>query len=152
MNRILASSFAALLLGCVPAFAVDSSVKGSAKAAPDAVWAKIGDFCGIGSWHPAIEKCTLSADGKMRALALKGGGVVNEKLISRDDAAHSYSYAIVDGPLPVANYVSTLSVAADGAGSVIMWTGKYDAKGASDADAKKVMDGVYQAGVDALAK
>jgi hypothetical protein len=28
--------------------------------------------------------------------------------------------------------------------------GKYDAKGASDADAKKTMDGVYEAGVKSL--
>jgi hypothetical protein len=54
--------------------------------------------------------------------------------------------------LPVANYVSTISVAKDGAGSTLTWSGKYDAKGASDADAKKTMDGVYQAGVDVLVK
>ncbi len=152
MNRTLGLAIAACLIGAAPAFAIDSSVKGNAKAAPDAVWAKIGDFCGIGSWHPAVEKCTLSADGKMRKLDLKGGGVINEKLEKIDAAAHSYSYSIVDGPLPVANYMSMISVAADGAGSVITWTGKYDAKGAPDADAKKVIDGIYQAGVDALVK
>jgi Polyketide cyclase / dehydrase and lipid transport len=54
--------------------------------------------------------------------------------------------------LPVANYMSTISVAKDGAGSTLTWSGKYDAKGASDADAKKTMDGVYQAGVDVLVK
>ena len=54
--------------------------------------------------------------------------------------------------LPVANYLSTISVAADGAGSKITWIGKYDAKGASDAEAMKVIDGVYQGGIDALVK
>ena len=34
----------------------------------------------------------------------------------------------------------------------VTWSGKYDAKGASDADAKKTIDGVYQAGVDMLVK
>jgi hypothetical protein len=48
--------------------------------------------------------------------------------------------------------MSTISVAAAGTGSTITWSGKYDAKGASDADAKKTMDGVYQGGVDQLVK
>jgi hypothetical protein len=48
--------------------------------------------------------------------------------------------------------MSTISVAKEGAGSTITWSGKYDAKGASDAEAKKTIDGVYQAGVDALVK
>jgi hypothetical protein len=141
-----------LVLAAVPASAIESSIKGSSTASADAVWAKIGDFCGIAKWHPAIEKCVLSADGKQRTLSLKGGGTVVEKLEKRDDAAHSYTYSIVEGPLPVANYVSTISVAAAGTGSTITWSGKYDAKGASDADAKKTMDGVYQGGVDQLVK
>jgi hypothetical protein len=52
--------------------------------------------------------------------------------------------------LPVANYTSTIGVAADGAGSVMTWVGKYDAKGASDAEAKKVIDGIYDSGLKSL--
>jgi Polyketide cyclase / dehydrase and lipid transport len=154
MKIILGAAVAASLvaLTAVPAFALESSIKGSSTASADAVWAKIGDFCGIGKWHPAIEKCVLSADGKERTLSLKGGGTIVEKQEKRDDAAHSYTYSIVSGPLPVTNYMSTISVASAGAGSTITWSGKYDAKGASDADAKKTIDGVYQGGVDQLVK
>jgi hypothetical protein len=141
-----------LALTAVPASALESSIKGSSTASADAVWTKIGDFCGIAKWHPAIEKCVLSADGKERTLSLKGGGTIVEKQEKRDDAAHSYTYSIVSGPLPVANYMSTISVAAAGTGSTITWSGKYDAKGASDADAKKTIDGVYQGGIDQLVK
>ena len=141
-----------LVLAAVPASALESSIKGSSTASADAVWTKIGDFCGIAKWHPAIEKCVLSTDGKERTLSLKGGGTIVEKLEKRDDAAHSYTYSIVSGPLPVTNYMSTISVAAAGAGSTITWSGKYDAKGASDADAKKAIDGVYQGGIDQLVK
>jgi Polyketide cyclase / dehydrase and lipid transport len=150
LGAVVAASLVALT--AVPASAIESSIKGSSTASADAVWAKIGDFCGIGKWHPAIEKCVLSADGKERTLSLKGGGTFVEKLEKRDDAAHSYTYSIVSGPLPVTNYMSTISVAAAGTGSTITWSGKYDAKGASDADAKKTMDGVYQGGVDQLVK
>ena len=83
MKIILGAAIAASLvaLTAVPASAIESSIKGSSTASADAVWAKIGDFCGIGKWHPAIEKCVLSADGKQRTLSLKGGGTVVEKLV-----------------------------------------------------------------------
>src|SRR5262249_54155861 len=130
---------------------IESNAKATSKLSAEALWAKIGDFCGISKWHPAIEKCDLSADGKTRTLSLKGGGTVVEALVKMDTAARSYTYAIVSGPLPLANYTSTISVATDGAGSTVTWVGKYDAKGASDADSKKVIDGVYDAGLKALA-
>jgi hypothetical protein len=94
----------------------------------------------------------LSDGGKTRTLSLKGGGTIVEKLVSRDDTAHSYTYQIVSSPLPVSDYESTIKVLPEGSGSSIVWTGDYKAKGASDADAKKTIDGVYKAGVDALAK
>src|SRR5450631_4461655 len=61
-----------LVLTAVPVSAVESSIKGASVASVDTIWAKIGDFCGIGNWHPAIEKCALSADGKTRTLSLRG--------------------------------------------------------------------------------
>jgi Polyketide cyclase / dehydrase and lipid transport len=67
-----------------------------------------------------------------------------------DDANRSYTYTILSGPLPVTNYHSTVSVASDPKGSALKWMGTYDAKDASDAEAKKTMDGVYEAGAKAL--
>jgi len=139
---VLVSSFA------FPALAVESSYTAASASAPDAVWAKVGDFCGITNLLPGL-KCALSEDGKVRTLTTPEGGVVVEHLDSRDDVARTYTYTIITaGPLPVA----TLSVQPAGAGSSIVWTGKYDAKGASDDEAKKVMDGIYKTGADNLAK
>ncbi len=61
-------------------------------------------------------------------------------------------HALGGGPLPVANYHSTISVGAAANGSALSWTGTYDAKGAPDADAKGVIDGIYAAGAAALTK
>ena len=140
----------ALLLTGLTAQALESSARAASKLSADALWAKIGDFCGISKWHPAVEKCELSADGKTRTLSLKGGGTIVETLVKMDAAGRSYTYSILSGPLPVANYTSTISVAADGAGSMVTWVGKYDAKGASDADSKQAIDGVYDSGLKAL--
>ena len=133
-----------------PAFGLESSVTRTSSISPEALWKKIGDFCGVADWHPAIEKCVLSADGKQRTLSLKGGGTIVEALENLDDAGHAYTYTIISGPLPVANYHSTISVSPDPKGSALKWVGTYDAKGASDADAKKVIDGIYEAGEKSL--
>jgi hypothetical protein len=150
MRITIAVAGAALLLSGLAAQALESNAKAASKLSAEALWTKIGDFCGISKWHPAVEKCELSADGKTRTLSLKGGGTIVESLVKMDPAGHSYTYAIVSGPLPVANYTSTISVTADGAGSTVTWVGKYDAKGASDDDSKKAIDGVYDSGLKAL--
>ena len=141
---------AAFLVLIGPAFGLESSVTTTSSISPEALWKKIGDFCGVADWHPAIEKCVLSADGKQRTLSLKGGGTIVEALENLDDAGHAYTYTIISGPLPVANYHSTISVSPDPKGSALKWVGTYDAKGASDADAKKVIDGIYEAGEKSL--
>ena len=150
MRYTACAAMIALGFSTASAFALDSSVTMTSPQSPAALWKKVGDFCGIANWHPAIEKCVLSADGKQRTLSLKGGGTIVETLENWDDAKHSYSYTIVSGPLPVANYHSTISVTADPKGSALKWIGKYDAKGAPDADAKKAIDGVYESGAKAL--
>ena len=58
----------------------------------------------------------------------------------------------MSSPLPVSDYASTIKVLPKGSGSLIVWTGNYRSKGASDADAKNTIDGIYKAGVDAIAK
>ena len=150
MRYTALAAMAVLGISTTAALALDSSVTMTSSMSTDALWKKVGDFCGIASWHPAIEKCVLSADGKQRTLSLKGGGTIVEALENWDNANHSYKYTILSGPLPVANYHSTISVTGDAKGSALKWTGTYDAKGAPDADAKKAIDGVYESGAKAL--
>ena len=138
----------AFAAGIGAAGAVESSVSMASSKSPADVVKMIGDFCAVAKWHPAVEKCVMSG-AKQRTLSLKGGGEIVETLDAQD--ATGYSYSMVSSPLPVANYHSTISVTADPKGSMIKWTGKYDAKGAPDADAKKIIDGIYEAGEKALA-
>ncbi len=154
MNKIVvfAAGSAALIFSCVSAAAVESSYTANSTASADVVWGKVGDFCGIANWHPAVAKCELSHGKKIRTLSLKGGGTIVERLLKWDAKGMSYSYTIVSSPLPVSHYFSTIKVVPNGSGSEVVWTGKYKAKkGTSDADAQKTIDGIYKAGADALA-
>ncbi len=111
----ICSAAATVLISSTAAFAVDSSVTMTSSMSPDALWKKIGAFCGIGDWHPAVEKCVLSSDGKERTLALKGGGALVERLENLDpgNRSYTYTYTILSGPLPVVNYHSIISVSPD---------------------------------------
>ena len=150
-SRLLAAgAVAGLTMGAAQASEVSRSIDVQAPAS--AVWTTIGDFCGIGRWHPAIETCAPSdKDGrKFRTLALKGGGTILERLESWDDAARSYSYTILESPLPVENYRSTISVTEKGANAAtVTWSSSFAPKG-PEADAKKVIDGIYEAGLQGI--
>lgn len=141
---------AALTVSAANALALETSLTRQSSMPPDALWKKIGDFCGIKSWIPAVQDCTLSQNGKQRTVTLKGGGEVVENLDNWDDANHTYSYSIVSSPLPVEDYHSTISVVPEAGGSMLRWRGTYKAKGTSDAEAKKTIDGIYAAGAKDL--
>ena len=62
------------------------------------------------------------------------------------------SYEIVEGPLPVEDYLSTLTVTPDGDGCRVSWSGRFRANGVPDEKACEIITGIYTAGLDALAK
>lgn len=114
-----------------------------------AVWDLIGGFNALPDWHPAVEKSELEDGGSTRRLSLAGGGEIVEELTAQ--GGKSYSYKIVAGPLPVANYRSTINVTDDGDGCTVEWSSEFDPTGAA-ADAENAIKGVYEAGLENLKK
>ncbi|MEO9877449.1 MAG: SRPBCC family protein [Anderseniella sp.] len=119
------------------------------------VWAAISEFGNLAEWHPAAVTSTIETRGEdtVRVINISGGGVLTEKLEAKDDGAMSQSYSIVDGPLPVSDYYSTIKVTdGDDGKCTVDWTGKFKADGADDEMASKVISGIYTAGLSALTK
>ena len=152
-QRLLAG--ATLLFAAGSGFATGSlsvTREATLDAAPAIAWKLIGNFQGLDVWHPALAgsvgKGSGTAAGATRVLSLAGGGTIYEKLTAYSAAKRSLSYAITKSPLPVKNYVSTMTVtpAADGK-SLVKWTSTFDANGADDAKAKEVIGGIYDAGL-----
>lgn len=117
----------------------------------DEAWRLIGGFNTLPDWHPAVEKSELTEEGQTRTLSLAGGGTIVEKLEKMDDGSRTYTYSIVDSPLPVANYSATIKVSGEGDDCTIEWSGEFDPVGAED-EAVDVIRGIYQAGLDNLNK
>lgn len=116
------------------------------------VWKLIDGFNALPDWDPAVKNSELTEDGQSRTLSIASGGTIVEKLESMDDASRTYSYAIIDSPLPVANYRSKIKVTGAGDNSTVEWSSEFDPKGVAEGEAADVVHGIYQAGFDNLQK
>ena len=119
-------------------------------------WDAIGGFNSLAKWHPAVAKSEEAKEGTatVRRLTLHGGGTIVERLEGKDDRQRTYTYSILQGPLPVAGYTATLHVEEnkDGKSCTVEWSSAFEPSGASEPEAVKVIRGIYDAGFDSLRK
>jgi uncharacterized protein YndB with AHSA1/START domain len=120
------------------------------------VWDAIGGFNSLAKWHPAVAKSEEAKEGTatVRRLTLHGGGTIVERLDAKDDRQRTYTYSILEGPLPVTGYTAKLHVAEnnDGRSCSVEWSSAFEPSGASEPEAVKVIRGIYEAGFDSLRK
>jgi hypothetical protein len=116
---------------------------------PEHMWHRIGDPGSLADWHPALEDTALVEDGRVRVNTLVGGGQVVEPIIER--TGRHYTFRIAAGPLPFANFVSTLAVRdAASDGCVVDWRATFEADGVGDAEASELVRTFFEAGLGAL--
>jgi len=154
MRRIqpVMAAAAALMFTMGPAAALEVSRHIESPGLPPAVWELAGGFCAIKDWHPVVADCqeTKEGDATIRTLTLKDGGKIKEKLLESDD--ESYSYEIIESPLPVKNYKAKFSVE-DGNHenrTMIEWSAEFEANGASDEDATKKIKEIFDGGLKGI--
>jgi hypothetical protein len=115
------------------------------------VWQLIGGFGSLPDWLPYIPKSELKEGGRIRYLWNPDGDPIVERLLSFDDDARSYSYAILRAPFPVTDYVSTLSVVDKGnSESRVEWSGAFKPAGVTDGEASQLFKKIYEDGLKAL--
>jgi polyketide cyclase/dehydrase/lipid transport protein len=154
--RLAVASMILLVLGASSAHAINVKKRINAPGHPPKVWEVAGEFCSIKDWHPAIADCKETEEGgaTFRILTLKdNGGTIKEKLVDKDDVEMSYSYEIVEGPLPVKNYQAKFWVEEDEKSpdrSTIFWEADFDANGVSDDEAAKVIRDIFMAGLKGI--
>ena len=119
----------------------------------DAVWKYIGDFAGIGDWMQGIESCEADGDtvGSVRKIGMAGGITVEETLEAIDPSARSISYSIGQGPLPVENYLATITVTEAGDGCAVDWSARFELpEGVPDEPIVQALEGAYGGALTAL--
>jgi len=128
-------------------------------AAPADVWGRVRDFNALPRWHPRIRESRieegLPADkvGCIRDFRLQNGDRIREKLLGLSDYDMFCTYAILDSPMPLTDYVATLRLTpiTDRDRTFIEWTAEFDC---AEEVAEDLMNGigqnVFQSGFDAL--
>lgn len=129
----------------------------SLNAAPDTVWKMVGGFNELDMWHPVVVNSQLDGEGMkpgdIRVLTLGNGAKITEKLVVHSNSKKTYTYAITESPLPVMDYVSTITVTkGDDGKSIVEWKSTFNANNAPDEKAVETIAGVYDAGLNNLAK
>lgn len=77
------------------------------------VWAVLRYFDSVQQWNPGVTEAVMeqgrAADrvGGIRRLSLPDGNIFRETLLALDDVARSFTYDIIESPLPVRDYVAT---------------------------------------------
>jgi len=114
------------------------------------VWAALSDFAGIKVGGPVTSFETEGEGvGMVRTIGM-GGGTVVERLDEHDAARMVFAYCILndDCPLPVSGYSARVQITDKGDGTCnVNWTGTFEPKGASEAEASQVVEGIYRGGI-----
>ena len=161
LSTAVALAWAGNALADRPLLQVEEKIQ--VAATPAKAWAALGHFGDL-SWHPAVAgtEITKGKDdrkGAVRSITTKDGARIVEELLMRSERRKALRYRILSSPLPVDGYVSTLKVVAGKeGGSTIVWSSQFRRKdeqpaaGADDAGARKVVAGIYTAGLESLRK
>ncbi|MEM7429086.1 MAG: SRPBCC family protein [Pseudomonadota bacterium] len=128
-------------------------------APPAEVWARVRDFNGLPSWHPAIRESQIEGGqpsdkiGCVRDFYLQNGDRIRERLLGLSDYDLFCTYSILESPMALENYIATLRLTpiTDGDRTFAEWTAEFDCAPEAEAD---LVDGignnVFQTGFDSL--
>lgn len=135
-------------------------IRSTVLSAPvEAVWDVLRDFNGHDRWHPAVATSkverNISSDqvGCVRRFRLEDGSELREQLLSLSDIEQTFSYCLLDTPIPLFNYVAHVRLfpVTDGDQTFWEWESKFDTKsGEEDKMATLVGDGIYTTGFNAI--
>ena len=128
-------------------------------APTDEVWALLRDFNGHDQWHPAVGKSAIergqSSDrvGCVRHFFLRNGAELREQLLTLSDLEQSFSYCLLDTPVPLFNYVAHVRLApvTDGNRTFWDWRCSFSTRKGEEAEmARMVGEDIYDAGFVAI--
>ena len=125
---------------------------GELGASPDEVWKLVSDFGGmLEAFGIPVELSGPEGVGQERKISM-GPDPTVERLEELDHDAHRLVYSIQSGPIPVANYRSTMQLSEiTGGRTQLDWSSTFEpADGTPEADAINLVSGIYKGGIAGL--
>lgn len=123
------------------------------------VWERVRNFNGLPRWHPRIRDSriedALPADkvGCIRNFHLQNGDNIREQLLGLSDYDMFCTYAILESPMPLTDYVATLRLTpvTEGDRCFVEWSAEFSCDPGDEADlVAGIGTNVFQGGFDAL--
>lgn len=128
-------------------------------APTDAVWSVLRDFNGHDRWHPAIATSAIERGetsdriGCVRRFKLQDGSELRERLLTLSDLEQTFSYCLLDTPVPLFNYVAHVRLipVTDGDRTFWEWESRFDTRAGEETSmARLVREEIYGAGFAAI--
>ena len=128
-------------------------------APSDRVWALLRDFNGHDRWHPAVSKSTIERGqssaklGCVRRFFLRDGSELRERLLTLSDLEQTFSYCLLETPIPLFNYVahSRLAPVTDGDRTFWEWRCSFATRKGAEAEMMRMVgEDIYDAGFAAV--
>ena len=128
-------------------------------APAEAVWEVIRDFNGHDQWHPAVAESHIERGypsdmvGCVRNFRLEGGANLREQLLTLSDLEQTFSYCLLDTPVPLFNYVAHVRLfpVTDGDRTYWEWESRFDTPAGRAGELSELVgDGIYAAGFEAI--
>ena len=137
--------------------AYSALVERTVKLSPAQVYAYLIDFGGIGKLLPDdVDSVTMRGEGigGVRLVRLKGASGDLEERLEATVENRLLSYSLIKNTvLPVDLYHAVVELQdAPGGGCKIRWGSNWVAKGASEAEARPMLEGIYTKLIDAMVK
>ena len=123
------------------------------------VWERVRDFNGLPRWHPRIRDSRIEEAqpsdkiGCIRNFHLQNGDNIREQLLGLSDYDLFCTYAILESPMPLTDYIATLRLTpvTEGDRCFIEWSAEFSCDPANEADLiNGIGSNVFLAGFDAL--
>ena len=125
----------------------------------DRLWSVLRDFNGHDRWHPIVARSEIERAnpsdrvGCVRRFVLRDGSELREQLLTLSDLEMTFSYCLLDTPIPLFNYVAHVRLlpVTDGNRSFWHWESRFTTPPGRETElARLVGDEVYTNGIEAV--
>jgi carbon monoxide dehydrogenase subunit G len=116
-------------------------------AAKEVVWDLVSDFGGVGRISPEVQSCEVEGVGVGAVRTINTSGVViRERLEALDGKTYTFSYSMLDGPIPFKDYVAHVTLSDAGPQRTrIKWAGSFEPLAGMPAEQlEQLVQGIYR--------
>jgi hypothetical protein len=117
-------------------------------ASVDEVWERVKEFGDLSAWAPDAKVLDVEGEGVGAIRRVQAGdaagGIFKERCEAHDPDAHSFSYAVLESPAPIKDYVAVVKLSDLGPGRCgIEWSSEFEPVGVPEPELVQLVESTY---------